>query len=303
MQRTCSEKYSRGFVIRMVAMHNDVKPMKRKVIINASITGMIPTKELNPHTPITPGEIIACVDHCAQLGASMIHIHARGTDGKPTWDPGVYAEIITGIREKWHDLVLCVSTSGRDWREFEKRSACLLLEGNAKPDMASLTVGSMNFINQESVNSPQMIEQLAVVMKEKGIKPEIEVFEPGMIHKAKYLLQKGIIVDERPYFNILSGSLGTIPLDPVSFGAMIHLLPDNALWGSAGVGAFQLDANVCGIALGGHVRVGLEDNIYFDREKKVLASNEMLVERIAQIVRLMELDVATPQETRKMLYL
>jgi uncharacterized protein (DUF849 family) len=275
----------------------------RKVIINACLTGMVPTKELNVNTPILQGEIIDCALKCADLGASMIHLHARDENGKPTWRKEVYAEIIQGIRKVNKDLILIVSTSGRDWKEFEKRSECLELEGNAKPDMASLTLGSMNFISQESVNSPEMIERLALKMKEKKIKPEIEIFELGMIHKAKYLMQKGIINDNCPYLNILMGSLGTAPLDAVSLGAMMHLLPNNAIWGVAGIGAYQLDANILGIALGGGVRVGLEDNIYFDREKKILASNEMLVLRIAKIVTEMNLEIATSTEAREILKL
>ena len=169
--------------------------------------------------------------------------------------------------------------------------------------MASLTLGSMNFINQESVNSPEMIEKLALKMKENGIKPELEVFDLGMIHKAKYLMNKDIINDQNPYFNILMGSLGTVPLDAASFGAMMHLLPENTVWSTAGIGTYQLDANILGIALGGNVRIGLEDNIFFDREKKVLASNEMLIERIAHIIHTMELEIATPEEVRAMLAL
>lgn len=275
----------------------------RKVIINACLTGMVPTKELNPNTPITPQEIVECALKCAELGASMVHLHARDKDGKPTWKKEVYAEIIQGIRKVNKDLILIVSTSGRHWSEFEKRSACLELEGEAKPDMASLTLGSMNFINQESVNSPDMIEKLALKMQEKNIKPEIEIFEPGMLHKANYLIKKGVIHDAAPYFNILLGSLGTAPLDSSSFAAMIHLLPQNAVWGVAGIGAFQLDANIAGLSFGGGVRVGLEDNIYFDRDKKRLASNEELVERIELVIRAMGLKIATPKEVREMLNL
>lgn len=262
---------------------------------------MVPTKAMNSNVPLTPEEIITAVLRCAELGASMFHIHARDEEGKPTWKKEIYGEIIKGVRKVNRDLILCVSTSGREWKEFEKRSQCLELVGEERPDMASLTLGSMNFINQESMNSPQTIEKLAIKMKENGIKPELEIFEAGMIHKAKQLMQKGIISDDRPYFNILLGSLGTAPLDAVSFGAMIHLLPDNSIWSVAGIGAFQTDANILGIALGGGVRTGLEDNIYFDRDKKIPASNEMLVERLAGIVREMDLEIATPKEAREML--
>ena len=277
--------------------------IKRKVIINACLTGMVPTKKLNPNTPISPEEIIHSALKCAGLGASMIHLHARDENGKPTWKKEVYARIIEGIRRINKDLVICISTSGRNWKEFEKRSECLELNGDLKPDMATLTVGSMNFINQESVNSPEIMEKLALKMKETGIKPELEIFEPGMIHKANYLIGKGIVADAAPYFNLFLGSLGTAPLDATSFAAMYNLLPDNAVWSVAGIGMFQTDANILGLSMGGGIRTGLEDNIYFDREKKVLASNESLIERMAGIIKKMGLEIATPGETRKMLNL
>lgn len=273
----------------------------RKVIINMCLTGMIPTKELNPHTPITPEEIAQSALQCAEMGASIVHIHARDTDGRPTWKKEIYKDIIGRIKEKNDKLLICVTTSGRSWNEFERRSEVLDLEGDLKPDLASLTVGSMNFINQESVNTPQMIEQLANKMKEKGIKPELEVFDPGMIHKANYMISKGIIEDGAPYFNILLGSLGTSPFDSSCIATMHHLLPDNAIWSFAGIGAFQLDANVLALAHGGNFRVGLEDNIFFDREKKVLASNEMLLERMRNIMTSMALEPTTPDEAREIL--
>jgi len=160
---------------------------KRKVIINLCPTGMVPTKEQNPFLPVSPKEIINTALTCAKLGVSIIHLHPRDEDGNPTWRKEVFAEIISGIREKNDEIVINTTTSGRNWNEFEKRSECLELEGDLKPDMASLTVGSLNFINQESLNSPSMIERLANKMREKNIKPELEVFEPGMVHKAKYL--------------------------------------------------------------------------------------------------------------------
>ncbi|SRR5260221_811302 len=275
----------------------------RKVIINVCITGMVPTKEMTPYIPISVKEIAQTAIECAQLGASVVHVHPRMPDGKPTWKKTEFAKIIEGIRNENDKLIISATTSGRLWNEFEKRSEVLDLEKDLRPDLASLTIGSMNFISIESVNTPQMIEQLAIKMKEKGIKPELEIFELGMIHKAKYLINKGIIDNEAPYFNLLFGSLGTTPFDPVSFGAFNALLPENAIWSTAGVGAFQLDANVASLAFGGHVRVGLEDNIYFDREKKELASNQKLVERIANIIKAMGLEIATPEEAREILQL
>lgn len=274
---------------------------QRKIIINLCPTGMVPTKEQNPFLPVTPKEIINTALACGKLGVSIIHIHPRDENGKPTWKKKVFAKIIAGIREKNDEIIINTTTSGRNWSEFEKRSECLDLEGDLKPDMASLTIGSLNFINQESLNSPSMIEQLALKMKEKCIKPELEVFEPGMVHKANDLINKGVIENKSPYFNILLGSLGTSPLESSVFSAFHSILPEDAVWSVAGIGAFQLDANMMGMALGGNIRVGLEDNIYFDRQKKELASNEMLVERIVQITEKMKIEIATPKETREIL--
>jgi 3-keto-5-aminohexanoate cleavage enzyme len=272
-----------------------------KLIINLCSTGMVPTKEMTPYVPITPDEIINNAIKCAELGVSIVHIHPRDENGKPTWKKEAFEKIIGGIKEKNDKLLISVTTSGRDWSEFEKRSECLEIKGDLKPDLASLTVGSMNFISTASVNNPQMIEDLATKMKDNGIKPELEIFEPGMIHKAKYLIKKGIIDGTKPYFNILYGSLGTSPLEPSIIAAMHPLLPENSVWSMAGIGNYQLDANILGMSLGGHVRVGLEDNIFFDREKVKLASNEELVERIVEVSKLLQREIATPEETRQII--
>ncbi len=262
---------------------------------------MVSSKQANPRKPVTASEIIKSSLACVKLGASIIHIHPRDENGNPTWKKEEFGKIIDGIRSQNDKVILNATTSGRAWSDFERRSECLDLKGDLKPDMASLTVGSMNFISTASVNPPDIIEQLASKMQEKGIKPELEVFEPGMLHKANYLIEKGIIKDSHPYFNILLGSLGTSPLHPVVFSSFYSLLPANAVWSIAGVGQYQLDANVMSMSMGGGVRVGLEDNQYFDRGKSIMASNEMLVSRIVKIAKLMQLDIATPAEARVML--
>lgn len=275
--------------------------MREKLIINVAVTGMVPTKAQTPHVPIAPKEIADCALSCAASGAAVVHIHAREADGTPTWRKEVFAEIIERIRRKNKDLIISVTTSGRLWNEFDKRSEVLQLEGHLKPDLASLTVGSMNFIRTASVNDPQMIMDLASMMQQKGIKPELEIFEPGMINAAKYLMKKGIISTQKPYWNLLLGSLGTSPLDASCLAAMLTQLPADSVWSLAGIGDYQLDANMTGLALGGHVRVGLEDHIYFDRQRQVLATNETMVKRISQVAKLSGITVATPQEARLML--
>ena len=122
-------------------------------------------------------------------------------------------------------------------------------------------------------------------------------------HKANYMIEKGIISKKYPYFNILLGSLGTSPLTPVSLASFIGLLPSGSVWALAGIGQYQLDANVAALSFGGNIRVGLEDNVYYDRSKKVLATNSMLVERAAKIIKLMGLEIASPSEARRMLNL
>lgn len=273
----------------------------KKLIINLCPTGMVSSKQANPRLPVTASEIIKSSLACVKLGATIIHIHPRDENGNPTWKKEEFGKIIDGIRSQNDKVILNATTSGRAWSDFERRSECLDLKGDLKPDMASLTVGSMNFISTASVNPPDIIEQLAIKMQEKGIKPELEVFEPGMLHKANYLIEKGIIKDSHPYFNILLGSLGTSPLHPAVFSSFYSLLPANAVWSIAGVGQYQLDANVMSMSMGGGVRVGLEDNQYFDREKSIMASNEMLVKRIVKMAKLMQLEIATPPEAREML--
>lgn len=274
-----------------------------KVIINLCPTGMVGTKKDNPNLPITSQEIIEDALECAQKGASIIHIHARDDQGKPTWKKNEFAKIIAGIRQKNSSVILNVTTSGRNWSDFGLRSECLELKGDVKPDMASLTVGSMNFIKSASVNDPDIIERLATKMRDNNIKPELEVFEPGMLHKANYLIEKGVIDKKKPYINILLGSLGTSPLSPLSMASFLNNLPSGAVWALAGIGSYQLDANIASLSFGGNVRVGLEDNNYFDRKKSIIATNSMLVDRVTKIINLMGLEVATPAEARKMLNL
>jgi len=267
------------------------------VIINSCTTGMVPTKEMTPHVPISPQEIIETTLRCAELGVQIAHIHPRDEDGKPTWKKEVFQQIIVGIRSKNPNILISVTTSGRNWSDFSRRSECLDLDGDDKPDLASLTIGSLNFVKASSINAPDMIHQLAQKMMDRGIKAELEIFECGMLHKANTMLKTGILKDEKPYFNILLGSLGTSPLHPAVFGGIHALLPSNAEWAVAGVGAYQLDANAMSLAYGGNVRVGLEDNIYYDRQKKVLATNEQLIARIRSMMDCLGLIPASFLET------
>ena len=272
-----------------------------KLIINFTPNGMIPTKEMTPHVPISPDEIVRDVLRAAELGASIIHLHARNPDGTPTQDPEVFGEIIKKIRAHNKELILGVTCSGRDDNTFEGRSSVLDLEGDAKPDMGSLTLSSLNFNRTASVNSPKMIQSLAKKMLEKGIKPELEVFDIGMVNYAHYLIKKGIL--QPPYyFNLLLGNIACAQADLINAGLMIRELPEHSTWAFAGIGDAQLKMNTLGLIWGGHVRVGLEDNIFFDNPiRSQLATNIQLVQRIANFAKTYGREIATPLEVRKML--
>jgi len=277
-----------------------------KFIINFTPTGMIPNKEKTPHVPIQPEEIVREVLEARKYGISIVHLHARNKEGEPTWKKEVYKEIIDGIRAvdgyDSNSLIICVSTSGRNWPEFERRSECLELTGNSKPDMASLTLSSLNFVKSESINSPETIIKLATKMKSFGIKPELEAFDAGMINFAKYLKKKELI--EQPfYFNLLFGNLFNAQNDLLNQGLMVSQLPADSYWTFGGIGTHQLTANVSAIINGGGIRIGLEDNIYLDETKQNLSTNIQLLERIHSISLLLGKEPYTPEEVRKLLNL
>ncbi len=273
-----------------------------KFILNFTPTGLIPTKEMTPHVPITPEEISQQVLELAELGVSMVHLHARELDnGTPSYKKEIYAEIIRAIRKKNNDIILCVSTSGRNHGEFEKRSECLDLDGDVKPDFASLTLSSVNFNNQSSINTPQTIQLLAKKMLERNIRPELEVFDFGMINYAKYMIKKGLLVPPY-YFNFILGNIACAQADMLHLGLMIKELPEGSVWSAGGVGNYQLKSNIMSILSGGGVRIGLEDNIWYDAERTKLSTNRELVERFVSIAQSIGFSPYTPKEARQFLY-
>lgn len=272
------------------------------LIINLAPTGMVPTKEMTPHVPISTEEILDDVARCRAQGAAIVHVHARDGEGRPSHRAEHFAPIVAGIRAIDPELVVCVTCSGRFAVDLESRAEVLSLEGDAKPDMASLTLGSNNFARQASVNAPETIRGLAERMRERGIMPELEVFEPGMVAFGRHLAERGLI-DSPCYVNVLLGNLGTSPLSPGSLGGFLAEMPSDWTWAVAGLGRHQLDANAMAIAAGGHVRVGLEDNIWWDRARTVAATNEQLVTRVARLAEQLERPLATPADVRRMLRL
>jgi uncharacterized protein (DUF849 family) len=181
--------------------------------------------------------------------------------------------------------------------ELDQRADVLTLEGPAKPDMASLTLGSLNFRDVASVNSPQMIRALAARMADAGIRPEVEVFDTGMAYMAHTLRAEGLLPDPM-YVNVLLGSPNTAPARIGDLASLVAALPSDAVWAAAGIGAFQLTMNAISVFAGGHVRTGLEDNAHFDHATRSPATNAQLVHRIVGLADIAGRPVSTPEQTR-----
>jgi 3-keto-5-aminohexanoate cleavage enzyme len=254
----------------------------KKIIINLCPTGVIPTKKKNPNVPISPTEIAQDVYELYQSGIQIVHIHARDENEENTNDKNRYAEIIFKIREKCPEVIICASLTGRVNNTFESRSDVLNLQGIYKPDMGSLTLSSLNFVQSSSINCPEMILKLLQKMNEEGIKPELEVFDVGMINFSKYLIQKGLLKPPY-YYNIILGNLYSAQNNPNDLASLISALPQNSYFSIGGIGNYQLGSNLAGILYADGIRIGLEDNIYFNSERTELASNKSLVERIKTI--------------------
>jgi uncharacterized protein (DUF849 family) len=266
------------------------------LIIQLAPTGMIPQKSDTPHVPITPDEIAEDVLRCYKLGVSVVHVHARHDDGRSAYQREMYQDIFDKIRKKCPGIVINASTSGRGVPDLEKRSEVLDL----LPEMATLSVGSINFVSQPSFNPLESVKYLADKMRRLGIKPELEIFEAGFINTALYLARKGHLAQPM-HFNLMLGSLGSIPADLRDLTYLVDSIPEGNTWGAAGIGRFQVGINTAAILMGGHVRVGLEDALYYHQSTRELATNENLVKRVVRIAGEVGRKIATPKEARRVL--
>ncbi len=272
-----------------------------KTVVNFAPTGMLPTKNQTPYVPITVEEIICETVSAAEIGISMVHLHVRNEiTGEPDYKKETYARIISGIRDKVPDMIICVSTSGRTKNEFESRSEVLTLKGDLKPDMGSLTLSSLNFNNQASINDPTMILQLLDFMNQNKIKPELEAFDVGMLNYAVYLIKKGMLKPPY-YFNLILGNIACAQANLLHIGAMVNSLPQDSVFSLGGVGNVQLMVNSLAISMGYGVRIGLEDNIWFDKERTRLATNADLLHRVHHIIDSNGSSVMSSSELRNIL--
>lgn len=265
-----------------------------KLIITAALTGAEVTRAQQPALPLTPEEIACAAEACARAGAAMVHVHARLPDGRPTQDAAVYRQIIDAVRARCN-VIVQVSTGGAVGMTPQERLAPVTLA----PEMATLSMGSVNFGHDVFLNTPADMEVFAAALRAHGVKPELEIFDSGMLATARRWLQKGLL-DHPAHFDLVLGIPGAMPGTPEALMYLRAQLPEGASWTVAGIGAAQLPLATLAIVLGGHVRVGFEDNIYY-RKGELAHSNAQLVARIARIAHELDRPVATPDEARALL--
>jgi uncharacterized protein (DUF849 family) len=265
-----------------------------KKIINFTPTGTQTTRE-NSYAPLEPNEIVDSVIEANELGITLVHLHARDENLKNTYEVKHFSKIVDGIRKYCPELVICVSMSGRNFPEVEKRTEVLQL----MPDMASLTLSSLNFQTGASINEPDVIIQLIKEMDKWGVIPELECFDTGMINMTNNLISKNIL---KPpfYFNVILGNLYNSQSDILSVANMKHQIPKNAITTIGGIASQQLKSNIYGLIDFDGIRIGLEDNLMFRKGEK--ATNSELIKRIHRIMTELDLGVMSSNEFRKLGY-
>ena len=276
--------------------------MAKKTIITAAVTGAWPKKENNPNVPMTPSEIADDVYACWKAGAAVAHLHMRDDDGNGTMDEKKFTETVELIRGRYPDcdIILNLTTSGALVANDEERYAHVI---KLKPEMASYDCGSMNWLNYTVfLNSPSFLEKCGKLFQELNVKPEIEAFDPGMIGNAAYYLKKGIL--KAPlHFQFCMGCANGIPgsvKNLVFMKETMDQLCPGSTWSTFGVGHSAMEVMYAAVAMGGHIRVGMEDNVMYARG--VLAdSNAQFVERAARVIREFGSEPATPDEAREIL--
>ncbi|MCF8032428.1 MAG: 3-keto-5-aminohexanoate cleavage protein [Desulfarculaceae bacterium] len=270
----------------------------QKLIINVAVCGSAPTREMNPAIPHTPREIAEEALRCWRAGATVVHVHVREPEtGEPAFRKELFAEVLERIRAE-SDMLVNLTTSGFNLQgddPGEERLAPVSLG----PDLCSLDVGSLNFRGRVFINPTDWVDKAAQRMRQNGVKPEIEVFDLGHLRQAVDMLGRGLVADP-PYFQFCLGVPWGAPADLPTLMAFKERLPEGILWSVLGVGAAQLPLTTHAMLLGGHVRVGFEDNIYLS--KGVPAdSNARFVERVVDLAKILQREVATCDEAREML--
>jgi uncharacterized protein (DUF849 family) len=261
-------------------------------IINFTPTGTQPTRE-NSYAPLLPNEIIDTVHEANEIGISMVHLHVRDEDTlKNTYKKEVYQKIIEGVKKHCPDLLICVSLTGRNFPELEKRTEVLQLQ----PDLGSLTMSSLNFPTGTSINQPETILSLITEMNKYGVQPEIECFDTGMLNYTNYLISKNIL--NPPYhINFILGNIYNGQCDLGTLSTIKSNLPQNSFVCLGGIGSQQLKSNTYGLLDFDGVRVGLEDNLYFRNREKT--TNIELLKRVHRIMYQFDMTHYTSKQLRE----
>jgi 3-keto-5-aminohexanoate cleavage enzyme len=264
------------------------------VVITVAPTGAEATRDDNPNVPYTAEEVADEVVRAASEGASVVHIHARTDEGRPTTDPAVLRRIADLIRERT-DIVIGMSTGAEVGMSHDERLRVL----DAAPEIASLNTGSMNFGDELFDNPPDLIEALAKRMAADGVRPELEIYDVGMLGSVSRLLERGLLA-EPPLYNLVLGVPGGIPASADNLLALLQNRPRPGPWTVTGVGRHQLPLTTLACALGGHMRVGFEDNVHYLKGRPA-TSNAELVARARRIAEELGRPVASPEQAREIL--
>lgn len=267
------------------------------VVITVAPTGPLTTRQQHPALPLTPAEIGSAVAEAAEAGAAVAHIHARDDQGLPTADPQVYAAIVEEIRSR-SDIVVQASTGvGLDVTPEERVE--IVGSGEVQVTMATLNPASMTFGAGTFHNPPWFVERLAELMRERGIQPELEVYDFGHVGLCLDLVKRGL-VSEPLQFSFVMGVRGGMPGDPALLPQLRAMLPPGTMWQAIGIGRAQLPLSFAALAMGGNMRVGFEDNVYF-RKGELAESNAQFVRRAVELVHAAGREVASPDWVRERL--
>ena len=290
--------------------------MQSKVIITCAVTGAGDTVGKSAHVPVTPEQIANAALEAASAGATVVHCHVRDPKtGKGSRDTGLYREVMEKIRARNQDVIINLTAGmggdvvvgdGETPLEFGPGTDCvgplerLVHVKELRPEICTLDCGTLNFGDGQSivVQTPTQLRKQAELIKSYGVKPEMEIFDSGNLWFANQLVSEGLIAD-RPLYQLCLGIPWGPPYNTETMAYQKSQLPPNAIWASFGIGRNQMQAVAQAVLLGGHVRVGLEDNIWL--EKGVLATNGKLVEKAVKIIELLGTKVATPAEGREIL--
>lgn len=281
--------------------------MSKKVIITAALSGSGSTKEHNPAVPYSPKEFADEAAKCYKAGAAMVHVHARLEDGTPTHEVSKIRDTYNAIKDRTPELIVNLTSAVGMGKTAEERITQIL---EIKPEMASLNTNTMNFaaINRKTGkiivdyifdNTFNMLQDFSIAMEENGVKPEIECYDMGGLDNVLLIMQQGMFSDPMN-FNFVWGVAGGQRFRPDAFMAMVHALPENANFTTCGVGREEFPAVMQSCMLGGHMRVGLEDNVRLPTGELAKGSYE-LVEYAKKVAEILSRETATPDEARKIM--